>query len=276
MLTVLGDAAEEQIADQSGNDSYLLGLGGDSFFVGAGNHTVDAGAGQDMLHFNLWIGDLWVHAINAVGVTCDLQITAGQNLGIIGTDVLKGFEDVEGGNGDDRFFGTAGQNTLGGTGGNDLLRGRGQVDVLAGGNGRDTLIGDGGADDLSLGLGDGARDTVKYFKISDSGLGSQSAVVDRISLFKFGSTATDDRIDLSAIDARRGTTQNDAFIFRGSGAFRSSDGEIRLQIIGQDTLVHVDIDIDIDIDGDIDGDGATEMNILVSGVTGLTAGNFIL
>lgn len=265
--TVLGGAATDWIADQSGDDRYTMGSGNDLVFAGTGNDTIIGGGGIDQLRFNFLILDSGGSlGSGEVGVTCDLQITTGQNLGIFGTDFLKGFENVEGGNGNDRFFGTAGQNTLNGAGGNDLLRGRGQFDVLQGGNGRDTLIGDGGADNMSPGPIDGARDTVKYFKISDSGIGSQSSVVDRIFLFDFGGTATDDRIDLSAIDARRGTTQNDAFIFRGTGAFSSSDGEIRLQIIGQDTLVHVDID----------GDGATEMNIFVSDVTGLTAADFIL
>jgi hypothetical protein len=41
---------------------------------------------------------------------------------------------------------------------------------------------------------------------------------------------------------------------------------LRLQVIGSDTLVHIDIDRDV----------ASEMNLWVLGVTTLTAGDFLL
>ena len=63
-------------------------------------------------------------------------------------DLLKGIEDVGGGEGDDLLVGNARENRLVGEGGNDKLRGRGATDHLFGFDGRDTLRGGGGGDDL--------------------------------------------------------------------------------------------------------------------------------
>ncbi len=96
---------------------------------------------------------------------------------------------------------------------------------------------------MSLFEFDAARDVVKYVSITDSG--TTAATWDTIARFDPGTAATDDRIDLSAIDANLKIAGNQAFLWRGTGAFgTSSAGEVRLVVSGADTLVYVDRDSD--------------------------------
>ena len=133
-------------------------------------------------------------------------------------------------------------------------------DICVGGAGADLLIG--GLEGLFL--EPAARDTFRYNAVSDSGLTAMTW--DTIRLFDKGTLATDDRIDLSAIDANPLLAGNQAFVFRGAGAFTATRGEARLVVSGADTLVYVDNDTD----------AAAEMILKVEGVTGLTAADFIL
>jgi Ca2+-binding RTX toxin-like protein len=268
--TVLGGSAPAIVYDQSGNDRYQLGDGNDQVYAGRGNDTISGGAGvTDWLYFTRFYNDADIGSVfnTTFGVTCDLARTGVQDLGAFGLDRISGFENLEGGDGNDRLSGTNGNNNLDGDLGRDTLIGRGGNDYLEGENGGGLLIGGAGADELEgTDISAPARDILRYLKISDSGVGTDPAVVDKITRFDTGGTSVDDKIDLSRIDARPGTPGNDAFVFRGLGAFSSAGGEVRLEVIGANTLVHVDID----------GDGATEMNILVINATGLTAVDFIL
>jgi serralysin len=282
--TVQGGAGVDRIGDQSGDDLYLLRDGNDTYNLGIGDDTVDGGAGVDEINFRVSITDAGLGKLNDIGITFDLARTGVQDFGIFGNDRISGFEVVIGSRGHDRIFGTAGANTMFGDEGGDLLNGRGGADSLEGSYGFDTLIGGGGADTmngethkdmltggsgadvLTPGLANFVRDFVIYTRMSDSGTGTSLSEIDRILSFDKGGSAKDDKIDLSDIDARPGVAGNQAFIFRGTGGFTSSAGEIRLVVAGGNTLVRVDID----------GDRASEMNIRVDGVVGLSAGDFLL
>ncbi len=283
--TVQGGAGQERIRDQSGNDLFILRGGNDYCYSGKGNDTIDGGAGLDGISFLNLYNNAGIAAVNSSGITCDLAKTDVQDFGIFGKDRIKGFESVDGGAGADRLFGTGGANVMYANDGNDLLVGRGGADDLYGGRGNDRLTGSAGADYLNSGEGKdrltggaGAdefdisedivaeRDTIIYTRISDSGNGLSPATIDVITFFDQGGLATDDKIDLSAIDASPNQAGNQAFLFRGTGNFTSPRGEVRLVKGEVDTLVMVDID----------GDGKSEMNILLDGVTGLTAGDFFL
>ncbi len=109
------------------------------------------------------------------------------------------------------------------------------------------------------------RDTAVYLSMTDSG--RTSSTWDIISGFDKGTASTDDRIDLSAIDANTKLAGNQAFLWRGTNAFStSSAGEVRLVVSGADTLIYVDRD----------SDRAAEMIIRVVNVTGLAKTDFIL
>jgi Ca2+-binding RTX toxin-like protein len=258
--TVLGGAANDSYWDQSGKDRASLGVGDDMVVAGRGNDRLDGGAGRDALWFNYIVDDVTGGLrSNIQGVACDLTLTNAQDFGLFGRDRIAGFEDVVGSAGHDRIFGTGGANSIETFFGNDLLVGRGGADTLRSGLDRDTLIGGAGGDTLVLDSEDGARDLVRYLKISDSRAG---AGMDDIQ----GFVAGQDKIDLRAIDARPSTQANEAFVFRGSGAFRSAGGEVRFVVDDGDLLVLVDTD----------ADAAAEMVLRVDGVTSLLAADFIL
>jgi Ca2+-binding RTX toxin-like protein len=62
-----------------------------------------------------------------------VDLAAGRATGEFETDVLRGIENAESGNGRDVLRGDAGPNVLRGHGGADVLAGRGGVDDLYGG-----------------------------------------------------------------------------------------------------------------------------------------------
>lgn len=261
---LLGGVSREEVYDQSGNDIFDLGGGNDFAMAGAGNDVMRGGAGVlDLLSFNQFWTDLGAASTNTEGVRCDLAKTGPQNFGRFGTDRISGFEVLVGGSGADRFFGSARSEALDGQLGDDLLIGRGGADSLSGVLGADTLVGGAGGDLLDCSaFADSARDVIVFTRLADSGRGTDFAVVDRIRVFETGR----DSIDMHALDAAPNLAGNQAFVFRGAGSFSSARGELRLEVIGANTLVHVDID----------GDAASEMNFWVMGVTTLTAGDFLL
>jgi len=73
-----------------------------------------------------------------------------------------------------------------------------------------------------------------------------------------------DLIDLSAIDAVRGTAGNDAFTWIGASAFSHSAGQLRTELAGG----HVRIE------GDTDGNGIADLVIMAAGQA-ILAGDFV-
>ena len=65
-----------------------------------------------------------------------------------------------------------------------------------------------------------------------------------------------DRIDLSAIDARSGTAGNQAFTFLGTSAFTGTAGQLHYSQVGGNTLVS----------GDTNGDQVADFAVQLSGV----------
>jgi serralysin len=265
--TVLGGAANETVGDQSGNDLMILRGGTDVVFMGRGNDTVNGGGGSDWVYFTQLTDDVTGAVIFDGGVVCDLNLTGAQNFGVFGKDRLTGIENAAGSYGKDRLSGTGGDNHLEGFAGNDTLVGRGGRDLLNGDAGRDLLIGGTRWDSFLLGDADGARDIVRYAKMNESGTNDilMESQLDNVIQFQ-AAGAGYDRFDFAAIDARAGTPKNDSFIFRGTGAFLSAGGEIRLVEKDGDTVIYLDND----------ADAAAEMVILVTGAIGLTVDNFIL
>ena len=276
---LLGTRRDDILAGAGGNDSLAAGMGDDTLYGGTGDDSVFVdlgndfhfgGEGVDTLFFTfLDYSSDGAGDINTFGVTFDLAIVGLQDLGYLGRDYFYGFENVFGSYGNDRLFGDAGGNTLDGYFGNDFVNGRGGNDILIGSAGADVLIGGAGADSIDcffLAFGnDGARDTVRYSAVSESGTGG--ATRDTILSFTRGAAATADRIDLSAIDANPFLAGNQKFIFIGAAAFRANRvGEVRIIDLGADVLVSIDAD----------SDNNPEMTIMVDNVGTLTAGDFIL
>jgi Ca2+-binding RTX toxin-like protein len=246
---LLGDSGRDLLRGGAGND-YLRGeadddrmfgdAGDDRFEASSGSDRVDGGAGSDIVEY---------YAAEA-GVAVNLQagIVRESAGGFI--DHLVSIENAAGGSFADVLRGSNAANRLNGDAGDDALFGRGGNDRLSGGSGDDRLEGGSGADLFVVGEADGDAGT---------DIGS-----DLIADFD---RAEGDLIDLSAIDADRGTSyEDDAFVFVGEAAFSGVAGELRIAAYGGGWQVT----------GDWDGDAVADFSILVASPAPLLAGDFVL
>jgi Ca2+-binding RTX toxin-like protein len=160
---------------------------------------------------------------------------------------------VDGSTGTDRLFGTSGSDEIVARAGNDTVSGQGGDDRIVGGAGGDRLSGGAGGDVFVYG------DVADSFSAQRSD--GKKTLPDVIQDFTSGA----DRIDLSAIDAIRGTASNDAFTLIGGSAFSGHAGELRFEIVGGIAR----------IGGDIDGDGFADFQIMAV-TTVLQAVDFVL
>jgi Ca2+-binding RTX toxin-like protein len=204
----------------------------DRIFGNEGRDTIAGGAGDDLISGGSGPDDLkggagndtLSYAQDTIGVRVDLGKNEASR-GEAAGDSIGGFENVTGGKGSDEL-----------TGGNTANR-------MTGGGGADVLEGNGGADRFI------------YRSVSDSTSAQPDVIVD------FGGN---DRIDLSAIDARKGPGNNQ-FRFIGTDDFETA-GELRYSY-GLDRTV---------IQADTDGDGVADIEIILEGRVDLNAGDFIL
>jgi len=191
--TFNGGKQSETLVDGAGGDKYYLGAGDDRFIAvdvangsgDAGIDTVDGGTNStDVIHgYN---GDVYdaSAAANAVVINLDTVLhtglgadTVSQAAGMatgtdIGTDMIKGFEHVEGGSGGDHIWGSTANELLGGNDGDDFLFGMAGNDKLYGDKGADTLVGGIGAEYIYAGEADGDADRFVYTSVKDSTVGA--------------------------------------------------------------------------------------------------------
>ena len=167
----------------------------------------------------------------------------------------KGHDYYTGGLGNDQLNGNAGDDDLYGGDGLDMLNGGAGADDLYGGNGNDSFFGGLGKDVLVGGAG---NDVFKYSNVADSGL--LASTRDVIADFTNG-----DKIDLSAIDAKAGFGGNDAFTFIG--------GVANLTLAKANGAVWFDNGV---VYASTDRDLAAEFQIELTGVSSLTAADFVL
>jgi Ca2+-binding RTX toxin-like protein len=178
---------------------------------------------------------------------------------------LSEFADrAEGFGGKDTMMGMAGNDRLSGGSGRDRLEGGSGFDRLFGGSGADRLIGGGGNDRLTGGTGrdtltgNSGADRFVFASAADAGKGSNRDVITDFS------RSQGDRIDLKAIDARAGTTADDAFKFIGGRDFSNTAGELRY-----DRAAKL-------LQGDTNGDGQADFELHIDNGASLAAGDFIL
>jgi Ca2+-binding RTX toxin-like protein len=238
--TLDGKAGADKMIGGDGNDIYVVDVAGD---ITTETNAAAAG-GIDLVQ-------------SAVTRTLGLNF---ENLTLTGALAINGTGNALA----NVLTGNGLANTLTGLTGNDTLYGGVGADVLDGGNGSDILNGGAGKDTLKGAETVAARDLFRFSAITDSA--ATLAGADVITGFDKGGLATDDKIDLSLIDANPLLAGNQAFTFLGSGAFTALAGEVRLTVVGADTYVHIDTN----------ATAADEMVIKVTGVTGLTAVDFVL
>lgn len=136
-----------------------------------------------------------------------------------------------------------------------------QIENARGGLAGDVII----ANELQNRLSGGGGGDVFTFTERDAQVGwrrsdGEKLLPDLIADFVSGQ----DRIDLSAIDAVRGTAANDAFSWIGSAAFSHQAGQLRT----------VDTGSHIRIEGDTDGNGAADL-IIIAASPVIAAADFV-
>lgn len=255
---MLGHAGNDKLYGQGGHDVLNGGEGNDELFGGTGNDQVYGGAGKDILYGGTGNDELFGGADNDQlygGVGRDIAY------GGAGRDILYGGasnDELYGGEGNDDLYGGDGKDELQGGEGNDKLRGGEGNDLIDAGAGNDRLVGGKGADLLSGGAG---RDTFVFNTLADSTVKTSG----RDTILDFDGKAGD-RIDLSGIDANKGSSGNQAFAFIGSEQFSNKAGELRFEKTASDTFIY----------GDVDGDGTADFAIQVAGSTTFLKDYFIL
>ena len=202
-------------------------------------NTLYAGAGSNILD-GATGSDTASYQYAAAGVTVSLASTAAQATGGSGSDTLLNIENLTGSNYGDSLTGSIGNNYLNGDAGND---------VLTGGLGADTLTGGTGADRFDFNL------------LTEMGLSSISG--DTITDFK---TSEGDKIDLLGVDANPALAGDQAFSFLGAVSTFTGDSTGKLRF---DTVSHI-------LYGSTDADTAAEFAIVLTGVSSLSAADFVL
>lgn len=168
-----------------------------------------------------------------------------ENLTLLGTADTDGI----GNSAENILSGNSGNNVLSGGAGADALTGDLGNDRLIGGSGKDSLAGSEGEDRLIGGLGrdvlTGGDDNDTFtFRSADKSAG---VTADHITDF----TSGEDVIDVSRIDARSATTNDNAFTFIGEDAFSGAAGELRF-VAGATSH----------IEGDTNGDGIADFRVV--------------
>lgn len=271
----LGGGGAETVQDGGGADSVALG-GGDDVYIPWGSFGAD---GTDKISGSAGVDTYdaseagFSVVVNLDTVSHDLspffpgsnRTAAGTAMGSTvagaGSDSISGFENATGSRGADILYGSGGANVLEGGDGADHLLGYGGADRLAGGASLDNLTGGAGRDVLLGGAG------ADYFHFTSTGHSGVTAVTrDLITDFEDGQ----DVIALDRIDAKAGTTVNDAFTFIGSNAaFTGQAGELRSFYTATGQRVECDVN----------GDGLADFSIALSDAThaiGLSAADFVL
>jgi len=283
--TMRGYGGNDILDGRGGSDHIYGGAGDDRLTGGKGNDVLSGGGGKDLFLFaagdgqdritDLALGDVVAitgygaaQSVKQVGSDVVVTLSASDKLTFSNVAVatvqaaLQFGSSTSGGTGTGTSItGTSAADTLTGTSGNDTIQGLGGNDTINGGAGNDRIIGGVGGDTLSGGAG---SDVFVYTSVQDSIVtysGAISNVAGADELFDFD--LSQDRVDLSAIDADATTPGNQAFTFGGSGV-----GHLVTSTFAGTDLV-----------ADTDGDGHWDLYIYFPGVgeqQGLTAANFIL
>jgi Ca2+-binding RTX toxin-like protein len=174
------------------------------------------------------------------------EVLAGTSLGTVRANTgSSGRDTMSGGEGMDGFHGL---------GGNDRIRAGGGNDFVDGGYGKDRMTGGDGADIFDFNLSAQTGNTNR----------SRDIITDFAHLI--------DDFDLAGMDASTVQAGNNAFLWRGTGAFTSADGELRFQKINNAGTA----DDRTILYGDTDGDAASEFQIELAGLVNLSAADVLL
>lgn len=234
---LVGGAVGEAIYGLGGNDTVQGNGGNDTLDGGAGADRLYGGDGDDVILYDA------LDRVQSAGAGLDtLQVARAVTVNLGAADQVSGDSGTASGFEHVNAAAATATVTLTGSTGANALTGGSAADRLTGGRGTDTLTGGAGADRFV------------FASTADSSLADPDLITDFTHLV--------DRIDLSAIDARAGGSNN-AFSFIGGAAF-SANGQLRYDAVSG--LVT----------GDVTGDRQADFAIqLATGLT-ITAADFVL
>jgi Ca2+-binding RTX toxin-like protein len=159
---LIGSASGDRLTGDAGNNRIEGGAGADIIEGGAGNDTLIGGtSGTDR--------DTAFYTNAGAGVTVSLALTTAQNTIGAGTDVISGFEDLNGSLFDDRLTGDAQANIITGSDGNDTINGGLGSDTFFGGNGADQFV-------FNTALSAANVDTMVVFQVGVDEIALENAV----------------------------------------------------------------------------------------------------
>ena len=217
-----GPTGADTLIGGTGNDSLEGGTNFDTLEGGAGNDTLIGGEASDLLDGGIGDdeirGDSGFDTINGGDGNDQIIGDIGADLldGGTGNDTISGgtnFDTLIGGTGDDNLDGGGAADTINGGIGNDTLDGGSGADLLEGDDGNDLLLGGlTGRDTLRGGAGNDTLEGGSNFDTLEGGSGDDlltGGTIGDVFIFAdgFGNdiitdfqlTATDERIDLSAV-----------------------------------------------------------------------------
>lgn len=264
--SLVGGAGNDGLQAGDGNDRLFGGEGSDTLVGGDGSDTMVGGAGNDLYLVDGLdrLAEARGGGRDSIGAYLDYRLPLNfEVLSLIG-EATSGWGNgtrnwIAGNEHGNHLYGLAGGDALGGLAGADTLEGGLGNDSMLGGFGADRLIGGAGNDLLDGGaladwlVGGAGADTFAFARPSDSATNRRDVIVD----FTDG-----DRIDLSAMDARRDHAGNDKFTFIGAHAFDGTSGEL-----------HYARGL---LSGDVDGDRLADFVIRVNGAPALDSHDLIL
>ena len=247
------------------NGSILLNSGvGALRNAGMITGSVDMGAGNDLVYNT---GEILRNLLLGAG---NDTLRGGQGMvdgaiyGGLGNDSIvagSGLDYLSGGDGNDVLRGGSGDDTLDGQSGNDLMIAGDGNDYLVDGIGYDTVRGGSGDDTFVAGLGTDSlyggagADVFLFQSTAAAGIGASRDV---IRDFQRGV----DVINLATIDARTNVAGNNSFAFIGAAGFSGVSGQLRMS----GGVIY----------GDLNGDRSADFAISVTGITTLSAADFVL
>jgi Ca2+-binding RTX toxin-like protein len=233
--TIDGGAGNDVINGDEGDDSLRGGAGNDTIYGYFGNDMIDGGTGSDSM-----IGgsgtDLADYSASSTSVNGGVNGTAHQGAD---TDVLSGFENVNGSSADDTLVGDDGpNNVINGEAGNDYILGNPGNDTIDGGAGNDFILGNYGSDSILGGDGsdtisgdDGSDGSDPFSDTIDGGAGNDVIDGDEGDDSLRGGAGNDTIYGYLGNDTIDGGAGNDSLVGdAGNDVFLAADGE-------QDTLV---------------------------------------
>ena len=258
-LTLTGSSA----VNGTGNtlDNVIIGNAGVNTLLGMdGNDTLDGGRANDAMTGGIgndtyYVGEAGDVVTEAASGGTDTVITTLNNY-VLASEVEN---LTQGGTASINSTGNSVANVITGNAGWNTLDGAGGADTILGGAGADIIIGGAGLDTMT---GGNQIDTFSFTALTDSGVGAGTR--DIITDFQAG-----ELINLSVIDANSVTAGEQEFIF-GPGANATYEGgELQVAVVG--SVVTVSLYTDAVAGADM----VITVN-LASGITALTADNFVL